>query len=100
MNGKRRCDTHTHTHTHTHRNITQPLKERNLAICNNMDGRRRYYAKWNKSEGERQKEYDFTYMWNLKTKTNEQIEQKQSHRHGEQTGGCQGEGDEGIREIC
>ena len=25
-------------------------KEWNLAICNNMDGSRGYYAKWNKSE--------------------------------------------------
>ena len=34
--------THTHTHTHTHIkwNITQPLKDGNLAICNNMDGPR------------------------------------------------------------
>ena len=26
------------------------VKKRNLAICNNMDGSRGYYAKWNKSE--------------------------------------------------
>ena len=29
------------------------LKEWNLAICNNMDGTTVYYAKWNKSFGER-----------------------------------------------
>ena len=28
-------------------------KECNLAICNNMDGPRGYYAKWNKSDIER-----------------------------------------------
>ena len=47
-------------------------KEGNPAICNNMDGLRGYYAKWNKSDKERQILYDFTYMWNLKNKTNEQ----------------------------
>ena len=43
-----------------------------LTICDNMNGSRRYYAKWNKSGRERQTLYDFTYMWNLKNKTNEQ----------------------------
>ena len=47
-------------------------KEYNLAICDNMDGPRGY-AKWNKSDRKRQILYDFTYMWNLKNKTNEQI---------------------------
>ena len=32
----------------------------------NMDGTRGYYAKWNKSDRERQVLYDFTYMWKLK----------------------------------
>ena len=40
-------------------------KEWNLGICGNMDGPRRYYAKWKKSE--KNKNYDFTYMWNLKS---------------------------------
>ena len=43
-------------------------KEWNPAICDNMDGSGGYYAKWNKSDGERQKLYDFIHMWNLKTK--------------------------------
>ena len=47
-------------------------KEWNLTLCDNMDGPRKYYAKWNKSDRERQIPYDFTYMWNLKNKTNEQ----------------------------
>ena len=47
-------------------------KEWNPDICDNMDGPRVYYAKWNKSDGEKQIPYDFTYMWNLKNKTNEQ----------------------------
>lgn len=34
-----------------------------------MDGSRWYYAKWNNSDRERQIPHDFTYMWNLKNKT-------------------------------
>ena len=45
-------------------------KERNLAICNNMDGTERYYAKQNKSVRERQI-HDFTHMWNLRDSTDE-----------------------------
>ena len=37
-----------------------------------MDGFRAYYAKCNKSDREGQILYDFTYMWNLEDKTNEQ----------------------------
>ena len=45
-------------------------KEWNFAICNDRDGPGRYYAKWNKSERERQILYVITYMLNLKNKTN------------------------------
>ena len=45
-------------------------KEWHFAICSNMDGLGEYYAKWNKSDRERQILYDITYMWNLKNKTN------------------------------
>ena len=37
-------------------------KEWYLATCNNMNGAKEYYVKWNKSE--RQTPYDFTHMWN------------------------------------
>ena len=47
-----------------------PLKKRNLAVCDNMDGSREYYPRCNKSDKERQKLNDFTWMWNLKNKTN------------------------------
>ena len=47
-------------------------KEWNLVIYDNMDGYRNYYAQWNKSDREWQILYDFTYMWYLKIKTNEQ----------------------------
>ena len=35
-------------------------KQWNLTICNDIDGPRGYYAKWNKSDWERQIPYDFT----------------------------------------
>ena len=48
-----------------------------------MDGTWGYYAKWNKSDRERQI-YDFTHIWNIKNKINEQAKpnkkQKQTHR--------------------
>ena len=47
-------------------------EEWNPPICNNMDGPRGYYAKWNKSDRERQILYDFIYMWNVKYNSNEQ----------------------------
>ena len=61
-----------YTQTHTHSNIALSYKAWNLAICNSMDGAWGYYAKWNKSDRRGQIPYDFTYMWNLKWKTNEQ----------------------------
>ena len=49
-------------------------KERNNAICSNMDATRNYHTKWSKSDRERQISYDVTYRWNLKTNdTNELI---------------------------
>ena len=51
-------------------------KEKNLAICNNIDGTRGYCTEWSKSDRERQMLYDFTYMWNLKSKINKQKRNK------------------------
>ena len=48
-----------------------------------MDELGGYYVKWNKSDRERQKLCDLTYMWNLKNQT---------HRNREQPGGCQWQG--------
>ena len=42
------------------------IKKRNLAIYNNVDGTRGYYAKPNKSIREGQLLYDFTHMWKLR----------------------------------
>ena len=38
-----------------------------------MDGPRDYHTKWSKSDRERKVSYDITYMWNLKTDTNDLI---------------------------
>ena len=49
---------------------------------------------WRKSERERQIPYDVTYLQNLKYDTNDiSMKQKQTHRYGEQTCGCQGGGE-------
>ena len=45
-----------------------------------MDGPREYGAKWNMFERARQILYDFIYVWNLKSKINEWIKQKQIHK--------------------
>ena len=41
-----------------------------------MSGGREYYAKQNKSIRERQIPHDFTYMWNLRNKTDEHGEKE------------------------
>ena len=53
---------HTHTHTHTHRGILKSHKKWNPAIWDNVDGPRRYYAKWNKSDWERHIPYESTHI--------------------------------------
>ena len=44
-------------------------RKQNLAICNDVDGTRGYYAKQNKSIGKRQLSYGLTDMRNLRSKT-------------------------------
>ena len=46
-------------------------KEWNLAVCDNIDGPRGHYAKWSKSDRERQIPYDLPYMCNLKENQNQ-----------------------------
>ena len=48
-------------------------KEKNNAICSNLDTISNSHTKWTKSESERQTLYDITCMWNLKYGTNESI---------------------------
>lgn len=51
-------------------------------------------------DGERRILCDFTHMWDLKvSNTNEQIEQKQTHRFTEQIGSPEGKEAEGLAEI-
>lgn len=42
------------------------IKKMKSSVCYNMGGPRGYYAKWNKSETEKDKYHDFMYIWNLK----------------------------------
>ena len=44
-------------------------KERNFAICSNMDGPRNYHTKCSKSDKDSEILY-ITYMWNLKNTAN------------------------------
>ena len=64
--------THTHTHTHTQKmeyySAIKRMKFYHLQQQTNGLGG--YYARWNKSDRERQIQYDITYMWNLKNTTN------------------------------
>ena len=65
-------------------------KEWSLPICNNLDGSRGYYGKWNVSDRERQIPCNFTYMWHLRNKKMEKKPKlKQTYKIREQTGGCQ-----------
>ena len=44
-----KANKNTNFYTHTHRSITQPWKiKSNLALCDNMNGCRGHYSKWNK----------------------------------------------------
>ena len=62
-------------------NYSAIKKEWNNTICNNTDESRDYHTKWNKSEKERQIQYDIAYMWNLKYDTNVLTYKTQTHRH-------------------
>ena len=76
--------THTRTHMHTMKYYSAIKKEWNLAIATWM-ALGGHYAKWNKSDRERQMPYDLTYMWNWKNKeTNHQV-----HKEREQMSGWQ-----------
>ena len=57
-----------------------------------MNTTRDSHTKWNNSE-EKQIPYEITHMWNLNmAQLNISTKQKQTHRHEEQTCGCQGRG--------
>ena len=54
-----------------------------------MDRPGEYYTKSNKPDRKTQIPYDFTHMWNLMNRINKQTEEKQTHRHREETDSCQ-----------
>ena len=54
------------------------IKKWNTAICSNIQATGDYHTKWSKSEGERQRPYNITYMWNLKYDTNEPIDETET----------------------
>ena len=63
---------YTHTHTHNGILLSQTFfyiwqKPQNFTIHSNMDGLWGHYAKWNKSDTERQILYDVTYVCVLKS---------------------------------
>ena len=58
-------------YTHTNKYMLSHKKEWNFAFCNHIDGLGGTYAKWNKSDRERQILHDISYMWNLKYTTND-----------------------------
>lgn len=58
-----------HAHTHIHDRVLFNHKNAgNPAICNNTEGPRGQYTKWNNSDRERQMLDNFTQMWSLKIK--------------------------------
>ena len=63
------------------------------AICNNIDGTRDYHTKWSNSERKKQTPHNITYV---RSKTviqmNLSMTKEKTHRHREQTCGCQGRG--------
>ena len=73
------CHTHnTHTHTTHNEILLSHKKEGNFAICSSMDGLGGHYAKWNKSDRERQILYDITYMWNLQIQQTNEYNKKEA----------------------
>ena len=54
-----------------------------------------HYAKWNKSDRERQIAYDLSYVWNLM-----HVHETQAYRAREQTDGCKRDGRNGWVVFC
>lgn len=62
-----------------------------------MDATRDYHTKRSKSE--RQIPYAITYVVSIMTQMNISMKEKETHRHREQTHGCQGGGGVGERRM-
>jgi len=68
---------HTSPLTHTHNeSLPTNKKERYPASWDIMDGPWGQYAKWNKSDRERQIQCDFTHLYNLKKQNEKKNETK------------------------
>ena len=66
-------------------------RERNYALCRDMDGPRDYRTEWSKSEREKQILYINAYMWNLeKWYRWSYLQSRKRHRHREQIYGYHG----------
>ena len=99
MNGLR-CGTYVQQNPLSHK------KEWNKAICSNMNGPRDYHTKWNKSDRKTNTIWYHLYV-ESKSGTNEHkygtmnlsTKQKQTHRHREQTCGCQRGGRRVMNEL-
>ena len=93
MNGQRRGDWYTKNELLSHKE-----RIKMLAICSIMDGLGEYYARWNKSDREKQILHDITYVESKKhDKLVNIIKKKQTHRYREQTSGQQCWEQEGVR---
>ena len=68
--------THTHTHTHTLEYYSAIKKNEILPFATTWMDMEGIMLSENKSDRERQVQYDFTFMCNLKDETNEQTKQK------------------------
>ena len=97
MNGWRRCCVYiyiyiyTDTHTHTMEYHSAIKKKWNFAICGHMDGPGGHYAKWNKSDRERQILHDY-HLYVKSKKYNKLVnirKKKQTHKYRGQTSGYQ-----------
>ena len=60
------------------------IKRWELTMCGNIDGPWGYYAKWNKSDGERQIPYDFIHMLNIKKKSKKSKKQNKCTKQTKQ----------------
>ena len=57
---------------HLYNGILPGSKKEKFTLCNSMDGPGEHCAKWNKPAWARQVSYNFTQMWNLIKKLNQQ----------------------------
>ena len=89
-----------YTNIHTHNGILVIKKEWNAATCEDMDGSRGYYAKWNKSDRKTTTVWFHLYVESKKNKCTNVTEQKQSTDTENKQVVARGERCEGSKEIA